>query len=157
MTLYVGPYVRVPAITRDETQSKLVCSANCGGSSRLSASTRFCPECGAAVEKRPTTASVTRVLSANEAADEMGQEYVDLMVSDSDSARKDYASWIPNHQGYGRHLAESESVDLPFTDDANRESEIAKFMARHGQFLAAVEARYGVVPVLHYGVVIIRY
>ncbi len=48
-------------------------------------------------------------------------------------------------------------MDLPFSDDANRESEIAKFMSRHGQFLAAVEARYGVVPVLHYGVVIIRY
>jgi hypothetical protein len=157
MTIYVGPYVRVPAVTRDEPVSQLVCSANCGGNARLSASTRFCPDCGAAVEKRITTKQVTRVLCANYAADDIGREYIDLMTSANESSRTDYAAWIPNRHGYGQHFENRDSVDVPFADDATREAETAKFLTRHGQFIAAVEAHFGVVPTVHYGVVVIHY
>lgn len=157
MTIYFGPYIRVPAYMRDEAVSKPACSASCGGATRLSSGTRFCPDCGAPVASRATTVAVRRVLGASEAADALGAQYVDLMASDVDSPEKNYAVWVPNRHDDGRHLDGTASVDIALeADDLARHSEMSQFLLRHGQFISDVEGKFGVALTLHYGVVILN-
>jgi hypothetical protein len=158
MTIYVGPFVRIPACMRERAVTLRECSANCGQEGGMPESVRFCGNCGAPIESRASSALARVVLSASQAADDIGPQYVDLMASDGSSNRTDYAVWIPNHSNHGRHLNVREEADLDVEADSSlRAEEIAKFLAYHGEFLAAVEAKFGVVPELHYGVVIFNY
>ena len=67
--VYVGPFIKVPHVLKDDKNFNVVCSSSCGNQG-LTVHMRFCSHCGAAAKRLPK-----------------GQPYLQaLMLSDVDLA-----------------------------------------------------------------------
>lgn len=149
--VYVGAYALVPHSLQDRVVGESRCSNLCGNT-HIKASMRFCPSCGAPVEKGRTVVQTLRPTTPSSVKDSSLADECWVPESGQGNQR---TLWLPNHRGMGTTYDGSHTRPDALEDFNPRYFEDAKlrFAERYAPLLAAVKAELGVEPIIQAGVV----
>jgi hypothetical protein len=149
---YIGPYVRVPLHQVEDVKTRYVCSGNCGATG-LTASTKFCPNCGKPVKTEETRKPAKRAARPWDLSDEF-EELMWMPESAFSAAMAvGYVTWLPNRGGHGVTLSQDRDHTEVDISEAIRTQALLRFDAEYGAFVQAIEQQLGVKPEVCYGAI----
>jgi hypothetical protein len=148
LNVYIGPFARVPGVTKEGREMVRQCSAGCSAAPARDAN--FCAACGARI-----AATATKIGGTVRLGSAMLPDYFvnQLMCPEYCSGADELeAIVLPNARQEGLRMNDSgaQATSLTSVDIAE---ELKKFGERYGDLLHYVETTYGVTVVLDWGAV----
>lgn len=150
-TIYIGPYMVIPAGPRQTVSRVRVCANHCDAPA-IGRPAKFCGNCGAAVIEQDVPVEVVEPLPLRELADKW-TDYVACPEYGRNHPRGHI--WLPNHGGHGIRLedgAEDDFVPLALSD-IDSVAMLAKAKRYYEAFVAALKADFNVETFWEVGVV----
>ena len=149
LVVYVGPFLRVPAVTVASARTVRRCSAGCGVPSVPGA--RFCCGCGAAIEARDKVVSAPGRLATSQLPVELED---DLFAPEHCTGSTAHESiWLSNRHDFGRSVSDYGRDSTASLRHVDIDSERAEFAARHQAVIEHLRVQHGVEPVVDWGMV----
>lgn len=148
LNVYIGPFARVPGVSKEGREMVRQCSAGCGATPAHNAN--FCAACGARIAATATkVGGVVRLESAMLPDAFVNQLMCPEYCSGADELE---AIVLPNTRDVGLRMNDSgaQAASLANVDIGE---ELKKFGERYGDLLHYVETTYGVTVVLDWGAV----
>lgn len=150
-TIYIGPYLVIPATPRLEKTLQRVCLKGCAAPA-VARPAKFCGNCGAPIVEQEVPREVVAPLSISVLA----RKWTDYMT------RPEYGQnhpngdiWLPNHRGHGMYLhrgAEDSFTPLSLAS-IDGTAMLRKAQVYYADFLAELKADFGIEPSWEVGIV----
>jgi len=148
LNVYIGPFARVPGVSKQGREMVRQCSAGCGVAPSHDA--KFCSACGARIAATATkVGGIVRLESAM-----LPDAFVNQLMCPEYCSGADELEAIvfPNTRKVGLRMNDSGAQTTSLTG-VDIDEELKKFGEQYGNLLHCVETTYGVTVVLDWGAV----
>lgn len=148
LTVYIGPFARVPGVSKQGREMVRQCSAGCGAVPARDA--KFCSACGAQIAATATkVGGIVRLESSM-----LPDDFVSRLMCPQycSGAHELEAIVLPNTRREGLRMNDSGAQATSLVD-VDFPAELTKFGERYGDLLHYIETTYGVTVVLDWGAV----
>jgi hypothetical protein len=150
-TVYVGPYLVIPAVKMKSISHERVCSNNCDAPA-FNAPAKFCANCGGAIVDKDVPGEEVKPLPIFE----LDRRWTDVMSCPEYGQRHPKGSiWLPNRSNYGfRFDRGSEDSYTPIQLSAiDADAMLQKAEGAHAAFVAMLQKDFGAKPFWEVGII----
>lgn len=150
-TIYVGPYLVVPAVKQTRISHERVCSNSCDAPA-VNAPAKFCGNCGGAVLDKDVPVEEVKPLPIHA----LDRRWTDVMACPEYGQRHPKGSiWLPNRGNHGMSFARgSEDVYTPVQLSAiNADAMLLKAEKAHAAFVDMLKKDFGANPFWEVGII----